>query len=268
MFLMIDWGNTSLKFLLLAELPLLSAHPRSREIERVEKPCELLRIINSESEQSSISNILIASVRSSEDNKELVDALSEIGAPIFYAKTSDSNVGITCAYKDPTKLGIDRWLAMIGAFQPQYASIGVVDIGSAITLDVVDLNGQHCGGQIVPGLNLAANSLLETGKVRFNALSSEICDFRLGQNTAECVQFGVHSMLSGYLSHAILKAISQHNVQKWFVTGGDSSVLTSLFEEIRQSTAGIANFVFVSDLVFIGLAKLYLEKTKIDQSLM
>jgi len=57
------------------------------------------------------------------------------------------------SYENPKMLGSDRWLAMIASYEmnPVKGFI-LIDIGTAITIDVVDNSGLHLGGVIFPGL--------------------------------------------------------------------------------------------------------------------
>ncbi|MDP1069535.1 type III pantothenate kinase, partial [Klebsiella pneumoniae] len=65
------------------------------------------------------------------------------------------------------RMGVDRWLAMLAAWQRVGQSCWVVDCGSAITLDLLDAEGRHQGGYILPGLRLMQQSLLgNTAEVR------------------------------------------------------------------------------------------------------
>ena len=63
------------------------------------------------------------------------------------------------SYDDPSMLGADRFLAMLGAINhfPNNPLL-VIDIGSAITFDVVDKNGLHQGGYIMPGMKALRGS--------------------------------------------------------------------------------------------------------------
>jgi len=126
-------------------------------------------------------------------------------------------MGMTNSYADHTRMGIDRWLAMLAAWYPNQTEVVVVDAGSALTLDVVAANGQHQGGVIVPGANLSERALLEkTGKVRFEENIEH--ELLLGKSTAECVRYGIaHSQLGALES--IVKRYSLNN-HRWFFAGG------------------------------------------------
>jgi type III pantothenate kinase len=80
---------------------------------------------------------------------------------VDYVATGASAFGVTNAYPDPKRLGIDRWLAIIAAYQRAKGPVCVVDCGTALTVDVVADNGQHLGGLILPGLGMMRDSLLK-----------------------------------------------------------------------------------------------------------
>ena len=66
---------------------------------------------------------------------------------------------LTLSYDDPSMLGADRFSAMLGAINhfPKTPLL-IIDIGSAITLDVVDKTGLHHGGLIMPGIKALRGS--------------------------------------------------------------------------------------------------------------
>ena len=58
------------------------------------------------------------------------------------------------SYEEPNMLGSDRWLAMIASYEMNPGEgFVVVDIGTAVTIDLVNKSGQHLGGVIFPGLH-------------------------------------------------------------------------------------------------------------------
>ena len=67
--------------------------------------------------------------------------------------------GITNGYGRPRRLGVDRWVAMIGAYAEFSRALCVVDAGTAVTIDALDRQGQHLGGQIIPGLRMMQDAL-------------------------------------------------------------------------------------------------------------
>ncbi|HUT40002.1 MAG TPA: type III pantothenate kinase [Gammaproteobacteria bacterium] len=67
--------------------------------------------------------------------------------------------GVTNAYAQPELLGADRWAAMIAAWQATGDAVCVVDCGTAITVDLVDADGVHRGGLILPGVKMMQQAL-------------------------------------------------------------------------------------------------------------
>lgn len=80
---------------------------------------------------------------------------------VDYVETAASGFGVTNAYAEPQRLGVDRWLTLIAAYQQAKGPVCIVDCGTALTVDAVSADGQHLGGLIVPGLGMMRDSLLK-----------------------------------------------------------------------------------------------------------
>lgn len=79
--------------------------------------------------------------------------------------------GIRSAYHDPWRLGVDRWAALIGAHAeyPRRA-LCLVTVGTAMTIDLLDAEGRHRGGSIIPGPDLMIDALfVRTAGIRRRA---------------------------------------------------------------------------------------------------
>jgi len=70
------------------------------------------------------------------------------------AVTRAQELGVTNGYREPTQLGVDRWLALLSARSLTQGPVLVVDCGTATTIDAMDETGHHLGGVILPGLQL------------------------------------------------------------------------------------------------------------------
>lgn len=86
-------------------------------------------------------------------------ALSEWGQSIRYVSVERQGHGVICGYHHPQQLGVDRWAALVAARQLVKGPVGVVDAGTAVTLDFMDAAGEHLGGVIFPGPHLMRRSL-------------------------------------------------------------------------------------------------------------
>lgn len=115
--------------------------------------------------------IWVASVRDDAFNSALEDTLQQQwpGADVHWPVTTAQAHGVQCAYPEPATMGVDRWLALLGARQMTQDPVCVVDAGSAVTLDALDPLGRHLGGLILPGMAMARSMMHErTARVRTN----------------------------------------------------------------------------------------------------
>jgi len=160
-----------------------------------------------------------------------------------FAVVTDHSQGVYCAYGEPVKLGVDRWLVLLAAFH-QYGAACVIDVGSALTVDVVSREGRQLGGYIVPGYDLLLKTLFnDTDKVRWmtNDASGGLS---LGQNTAQAVTAGARLMMQRFGKEALKQVPDIASMQIIF-TGGGGLKLADQFGD---------SVVVSPDLVFDGLA--------------
>lgn len=170
-------------------------------------------------------NILVASVAGREGDQLLALALEqELGCrPAFYYSQIE-DCGVRNAYTQPERLGVDRWLATIEAWN-RYGAAIVVDCGTAITLDLVDAAGQHHGGYIAPGIGLMKKSLFQ-GTADLHVQAIEQQSLAPGITTTEGVERGVLLMAAAFVSQAVVelqKAVS--DTCRILMTGGDARLL-------------------------------------------
>jgi type III pantothenate kinase len=84
-----------------------------------------------------------------------------LGAPHF-AHSEISAAGVRNGYPEPWRLGVDRWVGLIGAHHEHPGKdLCLVGLGTAMTIDLLNAKGRHMGGSIVPGPRLMIESLLE-----------------------------------------------------------------------------------------------------------
>ncbi len=104
--------------------------------------------------------VALASVGPESLTAQLITQLQQQGLTVRRVYAQASACGVRNAYPEPTRLGVDRWLALLAARQhyPR-ASVLVIGAGTALTADLLDAQGQHQGGLLAPGLRLLADSL-------------------------------------------------------------------------------------------------------------
>ena len=154
--------------------------------------------------------------------------------------------GIVNAYADPSRLGADRWVAMIGARSLFGHPVCVASLGTAVTVDLVDAGGRHRGGLIAPGLTLMKESLLlRVGGVKPESVV-DMPDF-WGRDSGACLESGVLQMAAALIERAVRQAEQDLGVPpSLMLTGGDANAV-SPWLSVRHAT--------VPDLVLQGLAR-------------
>ncbi|MFC6301517.1 pantothenate kinase [Pseudomonas sp. CCM 7893] len=191
----------------------------------------------------------LVSVRASEETSELVAALVDtFGVAVVCAASSRQMAGVRNGYEDFERLGLDRWLAMLGGFQLASGACLVLDFGTAATADFIAADGEHLGGFICPGMPLMRNQLrTHTRKIRYDDVSAERALECLvpGRTTVEAVERGCTLMLRGFVLTQLELARSYWGSDfSVFLTGGDAELISDAVPGAR----------LVPDLVFVGLA--------------
>ncbi len=154
---------------------------------------------------------------------------------VRFARTERSGWGVTNSYTQPRRMGVDRWVAMIGAWSEIQSSCLIVDVGTAMTVDALDDDGHHIGGQIIPGVSTMATALA--------AATSDIPQVKpapgrggadlsmFARNTAAAVREGAQNAVVGAIDRSIRTLQSNAYEPTVVLTGGDSSrILNALCE--------------------------------------
>ncbi|MCH8566867.1 MAG: type III pantothenate kinase [Balneolales bacterium] len=165
-------------------------------------------------------------------NSDLIDWLTIDQIP---AKTLD--------YENKETLGMDRYMACLGARSMDEKAVIVIDAGTACTIDYMDDRGVYRGGVIMPGISLWEKSLRQFAP----ALPSVERDIPMkwpGKSTEDSVRWG----LTGAFVSAVDGLVRRYdNLASLYVTGGDGDWLARRIE--RSSKVN-------SNLIFYGMKKL------------
>ena len=186
--------------------------------------------------------ILISSVADEASERQLTELLmAQWGVQPEFSRTTARSGDLQNSYDDPSRMGVDRWLAMLGARHRSSKRLCVVDAGSALTIDLVAANGQHEGGYIIPGPTLMERALLlDTDRVRF----AEEVEYGLspGVSTAEAVRHGIAVAQVGSLLVVLNQCAAEQ--PELIFCGGAGEMLMQLLDR---------GGIFCPDLVFEGL---------------
>lgn len=229
---LLDLGNSSVKWIVVSNAGLVSRGTASLD--------ELALSIGGDLRGAAV---LVASVASPASEESLSRGLSNLGCSVWFAASVAAAGGLKNAYRESEQMGVDRWLAMLGARQRTTRSFCVADAGSALTIDLVDADGRHHGGYIIPGLALMEGSLLaNTDRVRFDDI--EGATLEPGRSTAEAVRHGLRLAHCGAIDAALKGFAASHPEPQLMLCGGDGPELGRLLAYPA---------ILTPDLVFEGL---------------
>lgn len=211
--LLIDRGNTCLKWQLLEATECIQKGIANKDDD--------LNTVFFELDRKRTSIVWVSSVANALFEKELQQWAGQNNiSKVNFVRSEASAFGLKNVYADPAQLGVDRWLAMLGARKMYPGLLCVVDCGTACTLDLINDDGTHLGGYIVPGMSLMAKSLLSNTQ-RIVVDENQKAGF-LGENTSQAVLLGVQQSLKGFIQQTLLDVDAKYNAPaKLILTGGD-----------------------------------------------
>lgn len=204
-----------------------------------------------------IERVVVASVAGSEVNNTLAAAARRAGAVAQFVTVSRRGGGVTVGYAEPWRLGVDRFAAVVGAHEIFTAvPVCVVGVGTAMTIDLVDTDGRHRGGVIVPAPNLMVDTLLaNTHGIRRRARGGGVGGQGIfGRSTRDGIERGSRYAAAALIDRAVEEASGLLGREPLVVlTGGDA-------ERVRPLVR--SRWVAVPDLVLRGLAVLSREASR------
>ena len=100
-------------------------------------------------------------------------------------------LGTTALVDRPEEVGADRLVNTVAAHDRYKGPLIVVDFGTATTLDVVDRDGNYCGGVIAPGINLSL-AALHLAAAKLPSIRIRRTERVIGKDTVSCMQSGIY----------------------------------------------------------------------------
>lgn len=155
MILLVDIGNTRLKWALAAE----AEWYQRGALEHCDSQSETL-FSESWQDLPAPQRVVVANVAGKNLGAALrawVESVWHVEAEFIVPRRKAC--GVINAYVEPQRLGADRWAALIGVRQLNAGASCVIDCGTAVTIDALDAKGHHLGGLIVPGLGMMRDAL-------------------------------------------------------------------------------------------------------------
>ena len=200
------------------------------------------------------SQVVVANVAKSSLTTELASWCSEQKISFKQVHSEQQKNALLSAYQEPTSLGIDRWLALLGTIHlyPN-ENVLIIDAGTATTVDLLASNGQHQGGWILAGIKALFNSIL-THSTLVHAENKTLPSLAFGSNTSDNVNNACWAATLGMIEQAIEQAQALASIDRIILTGGDGMALTKLvLVQTSEKFIAVANIQFIDNLIFYGL---------------
>lgn len=235
MYLLIDIGNTRIKWQHRDDKNIIASNSIS-----VEEFMDL-----DFSSIDSIEKIIVSNVNHSVVLDKIREILAAFKCPIIEAST-DSNEYLVNDYEDTKTLGVDRWMAAMGAWKLYQRPLLIINAGTAITIDLIDLDqkdkAHFRGGMILPGIAISLGILnnntnlidTEIGKSKYPSL-----------NTKDAVTTGIMTSIQGAVNLVCRNLPSSLPI---LLTGGDANLIFEQAEKDWKSRIKLED-----DLIFEGL---------------
>jgi type III pantothenate kinase len=232
--LLVDMGNSRLKWAIFDNQYLTTGKPLQNEQVCEQALLELWQHLNPQ-------QLAIVCVTANQRLELVIAVALSLWSDIKITRISSQaqGFGITNAYRHPEKLGADRWVALCAVRHFYSLPACVIDCGTAITVDLVNGEGQHLGGFITPGLTLMKKSL---------AVGTDALPFNNDYYRLEPANFTEGAIYSGTLLAVvgmIEKILASQTSMEVILTGGDAGLIASYLN---------VSCALDSDLVLRGLA--------------
>ena len=167
--------------------------------------------------------------------------------PAHWVVANAGEAGVTNGYDHPTRLGADRWVAMIGARHRMLASgrnapMVVVMVGTAVTVEAVDKDGHFLGGFILPGHGIMLRAL-ESGTAGLHVPTGDVREFPT--NTSDALTSGGTFAIAGAIERMVQHVRERCGEEPMrYMTGGAGW---------KMAPHMLMSFELVESLIFDGL---------------
>jgi type III pantothenate kinase len=163
--------------------------------------------------------------------------------------------GVINGYDHPSRLGADRWVALIGArwhvlSRGPARPVLVVMVGTAVTVDALDTGGRFLGGLILPGFGLMLKAL-EMGTAGLKVPTGDVVEFPT--NTSDALMSGGAYAIAGAVRRQYRRLQARCGQDPLVLMGGGAAVKLAPITDLPLET--------VDTLIFDGLVAIAAAKT-------
>lgn len=194
--------------------------------------------------------------------ERLIELIQRAKLP-HYRLTWDDCPGLTIQYPEPSEIGEDRLADAIAAQTFYGAPSVVIDMGTAVTFDVVGHSGAYEGGIIAPGLGVMTRYLHEqTALLPSLDPQDMIFSGGIGKSTVEAMKLGCAVGFTGMIQALLKRVLSElakhgETIPTVIGTGGNAG---QLLKELDYS------IVIDSDITLKGVYEAWKRKQYEDLS--
>ena len=232
MFLLIDAGNTRIKWALVGADATLGAWAAQGVLAH-----GAAHEAAAQWQQVEVREIWISNVAGGEVRQHLAQVLGQALplVPLHWFVSSASAGGLVNGYRDPTQLGCDRFAAAIGAgiLFPKQALL-VVNCGTATTLDAVSDDARFIGGMILPGLGTMAKAL-NRQTAQLPAVAHSVSNWvQLADNTEDAIISGCLAAQTGAILSGLTLLRTQFGSVLCILSGGAAKMISAALTQPHQ----------------------------------
>ena len=161
--------------------------------------------------------------------------------------------GLNILLENPGQTGADLVVADVAALREHKPPLIVIDMGTATTMSVLDKNGAHIGGCIIPGVKISMDALTDKTAL-LPGLQLDQPKRAIGRNTVDAMRSGI-MMGAACMLDGMIERMEEELGYKTTViaTGGIAKFIIPLCNR---------EMIYDKDLLTKGLVALYKENIK------
>lgn len=110
--------------------------------------------------------------------------------------------GMNIKYDNPKEVGADRIVNGVAAYEKYGGPAIVIDLGTAISFDVIDKDGNYIGGAIAPGIQISSDALFSRAS-KLPRVELQKPKNVVGKNTIEGMQSGIYYGFIGMIDRLV-----------------------------------------------------------------
>lgn len=167
----------------------------------------------------------------------------------------NTRTGMPIKYENPKEVGADRIANSVAMIEHYKLPAILIDMGTAITFDVVSANGEYLGGSIAPGMGIASEALFSRTS-KLPRVETEKPKSVIGKTTIDAIKAGLLYGYVGLVDNIIAETLKElgetPETTSIIATGGYSNIISEYSNYITETD---------KDITLEGMRLIYL-KTK------